>query len=380
MRCPRARQQPHTPVPPDLVGARRVLIVKLSALGDVVHATPVAAALRDAFPHLEVDWAVEPPAAPLLARCSAVTEVRVAARARRTRRLLPTVMSDFTALARELRARRYDIALDLQGLTKSAILAWASGARVRLGYDWLRELAPLFVRRVRRRPESIHVVDQLLDVARSLGAHAPAVRFPIEPSDADLAQACELLREAGLEHGKPFLVLNPTDGGGGGGKGLPPATMAEAMDRVTGETGLSWVLIGGPGDRPRAEATMARSSAPAFDLVGRTSIQQTAAVIKLAMLHLSGDTGTAHIAAALGTTPVSVHGRSNPDRVGPYGYRHLVVDARPHCCERCRRYQESAPVNSPSACRDGSAQCMRKVTAEEVASAVLRGLNETQRR
>jgi heptosyltransferase-1 len=361
---------------PDLSSARRLLIVKLSALGDVVHALPVASALHESFPSLEVDWVVEPLAAPVLMRCPAVSHVRVAVMARRSQRFTPRALSSVLALARGLRERRYDVALDLQGLSKSAVLAWASGAKVRLGYDWLRELAPLLVRRVPRRTESVHIVDQLLDVARSLGAETTPVRFPIAPTADDEKEARAMLTAAGLEEGAPFLILNPTDGGGGGGKGLPPATMAEVMDQVSGQTGLRWVLIGAPGDRRLAEAALTRTHARALDLVGRTTIQQTAAVIRLATLHLSGDTGTAHIAAALGTTPVSVHGRSNPDRVGPYGYRHLVVDARRHCSERCRRYQASSQVNGPSVCRDGSARCMLRVKGDEVASAVLRALSE----
>lgn len=361
---------------PDLSRCRRVLIVKLSALGDVVHALPVAAALHERFPHLEIDWVAEPLAAPLLVGSPVLTQVYVAPKERRIARLRSEAVGSFLKLRRCLRERRYDVALDLQGLTKSAVLAAASGARVRLGYSWLRELAPLLERRIPRRPESLHIVDQLLDVARNLGAEPSEVQFPLGINAEDDESAMARLRSAGIDPRRPFAVLNPTDGGGGGDKGLLPEVMAGVIEAVSQRVSVPWVLVGSAGDRPRAEQVIAKTTLPVHSIVGQTSVRELASVIRMARVHVSGDSGSAHIAAAVGTPPVTVYGRSNPVRVGPYGYARFVVDARRYCSDRCRRYHERSEINSPAVCVDDRAICMSRVTAEDVAPVVLRALEE----
>lgn len=363
----------------DLTGCKRVLIVKLSALGDVVHALPVAAALKDSYPHLEIDWAVEPLASDIVRACPIVSHVHVFPKERSVRRFRSSSASVWLATVRTLRERRYDLALDLQGLTKSSLVAFASGARRRLGYNWLRELSPLLVQRVPRRPESLHIVDQLLDVARYLGAEPVVPRFPINLPEQVRASVRDKLRQAGWQDGTPFLVMNPTEGGGGGLKGIPPAVLAEVADRTYHDTGHACVLIGAKGDRPRADEVKRLTTGPIFDLVGQTTVLELAAVISLAVAHVSGDSGSAHIAAALGVPPVTVFGRSNPCRVGPYGFERFVVDARRYCSERCRRHHERQEINKPAVCMDGSGLCMSRVTSDDVYPTLQRALEEASR-
>lgn len=361
---------------PDLATFRRILIVKLSALGDVVHALPVAAALRERYPHLEIEWVAEPMAAPLLEGSPVLSQVHVAPKQRRVGRFWGEPLRQFLALRRCLRERQYDLAIDLQGLTKSAIVALVSGAKMRIGYNWLRELAPFLERRIPRRPESLHIVDQLLDVARYLGAEPSRVQFPLGIGPQDHEAAMTTLRALGLNPSTEFLVMNPTAGGGGGYKGLTPETMAAIITAVTRATSLPWVLVGAPGDRERSEAVAAHAPGSVYNAVGQTSVRQLAAIIRMARVHVSGDSGSAHIASAVATPPVTVYGRSNPARVGPYGYARYVVDARRYCTERCRRYHERAEINKPAVCQSGGAVCMSRVKAEDVVPIVLRALEE----
>src|SRR5579862_9115091 len=179
-------------VPPDMNRVRHVLIVKLSAIGDVVHALPISAALGDAFPHLELTWIVEELAAPIVQGNPYLKEVIVLPAAWRKQRVSMTSARRVLALARDLRSRRFDVALDLQGLSKSALVAWASGAPYRFGHDWLRELAPCLIQRIPRRPESLHIVDQFLDVARFLGAPVREVKFPLPISEEEALQARDM--------------------------------------------------------------------------------------------------------------------------------------------------------------------------------------------
>lgn len=363
--------------PPDMRQVRRVLIVKLSAIGDVVHTLPVSAALGDAFAHLEITWIVEAMAAPMVQGNPYLKEVIVLPPEWRKSRFSLSSLHRLLALRRDLRARRFDIALDLQGLSKSALVAWASGARYRFGYDWMRELAPLIVTRVPRRPESVHIVDQFLDVARFLGAPVSEVKFPLHiPAEED-ARARELLLEVGIGEGQPFLVVNPSEGGGGH-KGWGAERFATALDVLARDPGLPVVLVGSKADLEVAEAIQHRTACPPASLVGRTNLKQLAALLRRAALHLCGDTGSAHIAAALGTRVVSLFGRSNPVRLAPYGQADLALHHREECHAACRRFHETAPLNSKQKCLAPPPVCLASITVEEVAAAVRRGLESNR--
>lgn len=356
--------------------ARRLLIVKLSAIGDVVHALPVAAALRRSFPNLRIDWVAEPLAAPLLQRCPAVDDVIVTAKMSRRERIGPKAVAASLALIRELRSRRYDVAVDLQGLTKSALLALLSGAPRRYGYDWTRELAPFLERRVPRAESSVHVVDQLLDVAAYLGADISRPSFPLTLGDDELDGARAALAGVGIDASRRFVVCNPTEGGGTGQKGWAPDRMADAIRRLQGEDGLPVVLVGSPADQEVADQLCAAHAPPPASLVGRTSLRELAAVIQLAAIHLSGDTGSSHIAAALAVPAVTVFGRSNPDRVCPYGYREYVVHHRETCHDVCRRFHEAGAINTTQKCLAASPRCMSAIETGEVVTMVRRALTD----
>lgn len=365
-----------TLTPPDMTHIRRVLIVKLSSIGDVIHALPVSAALGDAFPHLEITWIVEQMSAPMVEGNPYLQEVITLPADWRKQRLSPASLRRFLALRRDLRARRFDLALDLQGLSKSALVAWASGARYRFGYDWLRELAPLLETRVPRRPESVHIIDQFLDVARFLGAPAAEVKFPLHiPAEED-ARACALLGEVGIAAEQPFLVVNPSSGGGGN-KGWGAERFATLLDSLARDPGLPVVLIGSRADREVAEAICRQTACPPASLVGRTNLKQLTALLRRAALHLCGDTGSAHIAAALATPVISLFGRSNPARLAPYGQADLALHHREQCALPCRRFHETAPVNSKQKCLAPPPVCLAAVTVEEVAALVRRVLQKT---
>jgi heptosyltransferase-1 len=363
--------------PPDMRAIRRVLIVKLSSIGDVVHALPVSAALGNAFPHLEISWIVEQMSAPIVEGNPYLNEVIVLPAEWRKQRFSGASLRRFLGLRRYLRSRQFDMALDLQGLSKSALVAHASGARYRFGYDWLREMAPLLETRIPRRPESVHVVEQFLDVARFLGAPVREVKFPLSiPLEADL-QVAALLQEAGIGEGAPFLAVNPTSGGGGH-KGWGGERFAAALQMLARDPGLPVVLIGSKADQEAADDILRRMSQPPVSLIGRTDLKQLAALLRRAALHLCGDTGSAHIAAALGTPVVSIFGRSNPARLAPYGQEHLALHHREQCAPACRRFHETAPVNSKQKCLAPPPRCLAAVTVEEVVDAVRRGLRGTR--
>ncbi len=362
-------------MPPDMKTIRRVLIVKLSAIGDLVHALPVSAALGDAFPHLELTWIVEPMSAPMVTGNPYLKEVIVLPAEWRINRFSPQAFRRFRALSRDLRARGFDMALDLQGLSKSALVAWASGAKYRYGYDWLQEIAPLLERRVPRRPESLLAVEQYLDVARFLGAPVNEVKFPLHiPEEADAASR-EMLRAAGVDPEAPFAVVNPS-AGGWGHKGWPPDRTSALVEALGRREGLPVVLVGSNADLELTHVIL-RSAEPApASLVGRTDLKQLAAVIRLAAVHVSGDTGSAHVAAALGVPTICFFGRSDPRKFAPYGWERFAISHRECCAEPCRRFHDSTPINRKQKCFAPPPRCLNAVTVEEVLSAVHGALEE----
>ncbi len=346
---------------------QRLLIVKLSSIGDVVHALPVSAALGDAFPHLEITWIVEHVAAPLVLGNPYLHDVIELPAAWRRGGLSRETVRRVRTLRHELRTRHYDVALDLQGLTKSALIARASGAPYRFGSDYLRELAPRILTRIPRRPESLHVVDQLLDVARFLGAPACEVKFPIHVPTDETEQVREMLGDAGILPGRPFVALNPS-AGGGGNKGWGAARFAGLIDWLAKE-GLPAVIVGARSDSEVAAAVLAGARSRPASLVGRTTLKQLMALLRECALHVCGDTGSAHIAAALGTPVVSIFGRSNPARLAPYGQERYALHHREQCHLSCRRFHEMAPLNSRQKCLRPPPVCLSSVTVDEVAAA-----------
>lgn len=336
----------------DLVGVQKVLIIKVSSIGDVVHALPVSAALKRSFPHLQLGWVVEDMSAEIVQGNPYLEEIFVIPRRRwKPKRFGPAIWGEAYRLIRALRAKRYEVALDLQGLLKSALWAVFSGARVRIGYHRLQEGTHLLLRRVPRRPESLHVVDQYLDVARALGAQVEPVEFPLHIPEEAHQSACQLLKSEGIDPASPFLVVNPS--AGREWKRWSLDRFATLSDRIEKEWGLPVLFVGGKGDVPLEESLRTLKQVPLRSLIGRTNLKQLMAVLARCALHLCGDTGSAHLASALKVPCVALFGPTDPDRTGPYGQQERVLCKRQEC-RRC-------PAGT---CR--YLECLQWITVEEV--------------
>ncbi|MCG9896060.1 MAG: glycosyltransferase family 9 protein [Fimbriimonadaceae bacterium] len=283
----------------------RVLIARLSAMGDVIHSLPVAAALKRMDPEAEVVWVCSRRWAPLVRLCRWVDRVEEAT---------GHPLRD-RALARSL--GRFDIGLDLQGLFRSGWIIGQADCKERLGFHWQRELAGLFTTPIRPDPTSLHVVDRLLDVARAAGAPDGPADFGLMPSPEDLARMDELLAGAGVQG--PFVAVNPSSAQAA--KRWPPAAMAACCRRVR-DAGFQTVFVGAPSDRRAMEEVVNAGLGSHVDLIGRTSPAELVALISRAVGQLSGDTGSAHIAAALGLPSYSVFVATRPERNCPYSQIH----------------------------------------------------------
>jgi lipopolysaccharide heptosyltransferase I len=329
----------------------RILIVKLGALGDVVHAIPVAAALRRAFPAARIDWLVSPKHREILDLVPVID-----------RRL---VINDARTLAaiRELRGNQYDVAIDLQGLMKSAALARASGAARVIGFTsrYAREkLASLFYTEAydpggagMYHVDERHVVYTNLAVLEALDIRAGVPEFPIDRVDSAIAAAIA------AQTGRRYAILNP--GAAWPNKRWLPARFAAVATELRRRRGLASVVTWGPGEEALAREVVDASDGAAT-LSPRTTIADIVALARGAAIYISGDTGPAHIAAAVGTPIVGIYGPTRPSRNGPWAAADITVSRSDVC--QCHHLRQ---------CRLQT-MCLEDIQIDEVFSAVERRL------
>jgi lipopolysaccharide heptosyltransferase I len=302
---------------------RAILIVRLGAMGDIVHALPVAAALRDRFPDTRIDWVVDERHRALL-ELVPVVDRRIVLRTR-SASLRHRVMD----LRRTLIRESYDIAIDVQGLLKSAVVARLSGARRVLGFTapYLRERAArIFYTETHDPGATAHVIEKNLTLAASLGADVSGIRVPLRvPASAALDA---VLQRHGAAGNTPFVVLNP--GAAWPNKRWPPDRFGAVAQWLRRAHGLRSVVTWGPGDETMAAAVVA-GSAGAAELAPATSIADLVAIVREAALVVSGDTGPAHLAAAVGTPVVGIYGPTDAARNGPWSADDVTVSRFTAC-------------------------------------------------
>jgi heptosyltransferase I len=283
--------------------AAEFLISRLSALGDVVCSLPAASALKRAYPDCQITWAVDPRFAGIVECCRSVDHVL-------------RVKPGFSPSTWPQFERRFDVALDLQGLLKSALVVGRAKADRKFGYHWQREGSWLFSQRVLPDPTSFHIVDQYVDVARAAGGVADKAQFALAPLEEDLVSVREKLSAAGVA--APFVVMNA--GAGWATKRWPAAHFARVIDTLASD-GIHSVLIGGKAaaDVEAANEVVALCASKPASLLGQTSVRELVALLSLADAHLGGDTGSTHIMGALGRPAIGLYSITRPQRSCPYG-------------------------------------------------------------
>jgi lipopolysaccharide heptosyltransferase I len=309
-----------------------VALVKLSSLGDVVHALPVAAALRARWPAARLTWIVEQREAAVLAGHPALDEV-VAVDTRRWRRArrpadVAAVMIALGGLAGRLRAARVDVALDLQGLLKSGVLVGLTGAPRRVGFSRRRCREPLSAVFTNRRvtpPGDRHVVEQYLALLEPLGIGESDPEFRLPVNAAAQARVDETCRRIGLGPAERPVVVNA--GAGRPDKRWPVERFAALARRLVTEAGARVLVAWGPGEEALARAVVDGAAHAGVSLAPPTDLPELVAMLRRAGLVVAGDTGPLHVAAALGVPCVGLYGPTRAERNGPYGRGHRTVSA-----------------------------------------------------
>ncbi len=304
----------------------RILLVRLGALGDIVHAIPVAAALGRAFPAARIDWLVNERHREILDLVPVIDR----------RIVIPSVLR----AVGELRRSRYDVAIDVQGLIKSAALARSSGAGRVIGFatSYLREpLARSFYTDVydpgcggiHDPRETRHVVEMNLGLLQPLGVAAGVPEFPIAPVDSAVARAVH------EQTGGGYALLNP--GARWPNKRWPASRFGRVAAALRERYGLISIALWGDGEQALAGQVVAHADGAAM-ASPPASIADLVALARGASVMVSGDTGPMHIAAAVGTPIVGIFGPTRPSRNGPWSPNDVTVSRAEVCaCHHLRR-------------------------------------------
>ena len=338
-----------------------ILIVRLSAIGDIVMASPLIAALRQAYPEARIAWLVQAESAELLTQNPALDEVIVWPRSQwrslwRARRWGRAVR-EMWRFVRVLRAHRFEVVIDVQGLLKSGVWAWLCGARRRIGLG-SREGSQWLMTEVIAKPEDDprigseyrHVLAQLhIDPGRFL--------MDVALSPEDVAFQRSVVAEHGLAQG--YVVVCPFTTRPQ--KHWLEAAWSDLIGRINGELGLSVVMLGGPGDREAAQRLTALAPQQRLvDMTGRTRLRQAAALIDGASLLVGVDTGLSHMGIAFNTPSILLFGSTCPYL--NTGRDNTVVLYNALTCSPCRR--------NPTC--GGAFTCMAEITTDDVIDAARR--------
>jgi lipopolysaccharide heptosyltransferase I len=307
---------------------KNILIIKPSSLGDIVMALPALSALRKSFPEAKISWFIRPEFAPLLKNHPHLTETILF-----DRKFLgqawfnPRALASLLSLIWRLRRSKFDAVIDLQGLFRTASLAWLSGCKKRLGMADARELAHIFyTHKVKHNRDCIHLVDYYLKIIQTAGALKTQVQFllPVDPAAADAVN--RLLKTKGIEPNN-YAVFVPTSAHRD--KCWPVERFATLADKISSQFHLSIIATGAASENSAVERLRNIANVSIANFAGVTSISELVALLKAARLVVSNDTGPGHIAAALGVPVVLIFGPTNPARVHPYNRPECAVAVEP---------------------------------------------------
>jgi heptosyltransferase-1 len=344
----------------------KILIIKLSAIGDVVQTLPALEAIKRTYPASEITWVVEEAAAGILEGHPLIDRLLVSRRRAWLRMLrnpltAATGISGMSRFIRELRSVRYDIAIDFQGLLKSGVLIGLARAARKIGFDRTRELSYLFLNeRLPAYDIEKHALERYLDIARYLGAKEPS---PV--CTLSIEREISLIREKQAvlnARNRTLIVINPV--ARWETKLWPERNFAELADRLVKEKNAVVIFTGSPDDRSVNERVISMMAEKAENWAGETTLKELAALASLSDLFITTDTGPMHLAAAVGARVLALFGPTAPWRTGPYGPSHVVVRTG-IACSPCFRKQ----------CNKENVECMKGITVNEVLEKIKVGEN-----
>jgi heptosyltransferase-1 len=321
---------------------KKILIVKPSSLGDVVHSLPFLNLVRCRFPKAEIHWVIAKGLEGLLDHHPMVDKLKVIDKDswKKISRSLTTA-GELKRLFLDLKREKYDLVIDLQGLLRSGVIALSTLAPVRVGLSEAREGSGAFYNVRVKGGKDRHAVDRYLAVAEALGCLADEILFPFPLMKDRMEKIEELKKSLGQ-----YAVVIP------GARWRTKLWPAENFGRIASLLPLKSIVVGSVSDRPIADEVVRLSAGKAVSLAGDTTLGELISVMRGASLVISNDTGPMHIAAGFNIPVVAFFGPTSPLRTGPYGKGHVVITSELECSpcfrKKCRhvRCMSSITVNS----------------------------------
>jgi heptosyltransferase-1 len=324
-------------------GQLKILVVKPSSLGDVVHSLPFLHAMKLRYPQAQVHWVIAKGLEGLLEGHPLIEKLIVINKDQwKNPAKAGNTALELAGLFKMLRRERYDIAVDLQGLLRSGIITMAAGAPVRIGFEEAREGSRFFYNRKISGGKETHAVDRYLRIAASLGCGTAEVSFPFPPVREKPGESARIRETLGT-----YAVIVP------GARWDTKVWPAVNFGGIAAELPWRSIVIGGRADIAKAAEVVRESGGRAVSLAGKTDLGALVEIMRHAALVISNDSGPMHIAAGFNVPVVAIFGPTSPERTGPYGKGHLIIRSDEQCSP-CFRKQ----------CED--LRCMKGITVSRV--------------
>ena len=350
-------QRPREPISSRAAAAAispsRILIVKLTSVGDVLHAFPAVTAIRRRFPEAHLAWLVDYRAADVVAMSPDVDEIIALGAPREGGAFGRPTFAEHLGALREVRAHRFDVVVDMQGLLKSGAFTYLSGAGVRIGFGDAR-IGNRWATNVKLSSlqPRLHATEAYCAFATVLGAEPRRHEFRMCVPDADARASEQLLAQEGVAADAAMAAIVP--GSAWPSKRWPPEHFAELSACLGTQHGMRVIVLGYRDDAEAADLIVDRCSQDAASLAGKTTLGQAIAVAARCKLVVGGDTGLVQVAAAMGVPTVAIYGPTDPSLTGPVGPRVRTVQHTVGCwpCRerRCEHWECMRELRPETVC------------------------------
>jgi len=331
---------------------QKILIIKPSSLGDIIHSLPFLNAVNDTFPRSEIHWVIANTLEELLRNHPMIKKLCVINKDRwKEWQAAKETASEINSMVRQFRAERYDMVIDLQGLLRSGLLTYMTSASLRIGFKEAREGSSLFYTHKIKGGREIHAVDRYLKIASAVGCEVENVKFPM-PLIIESQNVKKLKEDIG-----DYAALVP------GARWKTKKWLPANFGKLASMLNIKTVIVGSSSDAEIAEGIELCSGGKALSMAGKTDIKELISIIRGARYVVTNDSGPMHIAAAFGIPVVAIFGPTNPVRTGPYGKNNVIVKSDIECApcykKNCKRVK-----------------CMDDVSVEKVYEAIHKVLGD----
>ncbi|BBM87885.1 lipopolysaccharide heptosyltransferase II [Candidatus Uabimicrobium amorphum] len=328
---------------------KKILIVKPSALGDIIHTIPIAKAIKDKY-NAEISWVVSRPFKNLLEYTPVVDKIFIFERKKWGGLRFFRYFGEIVKFLRQIRAEKFDMVLDFQGLLRSGVITLLSGCKHRVGFSNARELAHLgYTQKVETPADVVHAIDRYKLIAKAIDVDDCKMTFPL-----NIETSLQQKWDTALPN--DYAVIVP--GARWSSKRWPPQYFAELINLMHEKYDIPVVLVGSPNEKQISQQVMdgINDKEKCVNTTGETSLVELAHIIKQARIVITNDSGPMHLAAALNTKTIALFGPTDPERIRPYGQQHVVMQNKGVC--KCY-YQKTCSSKS-------NLECLRTIKPDQI--------------